>query len=151
MTTETKQKAFSSWYERNKESLKEKRAKKYREDPEYRQAALDRAAKQRASSPRQDVDKDQRFRSIDGKQVEVFRIGKVAEMIGKDEQTIRLWESRGVIPKPSAPGKHRYYTATQVGLLQELCDTIGDSRYDAAASRDALAEKSKKVYMHWRS
>lgn len=151
MTTETKQKAFSSWYERNKESLKEKRAKKYREDPEYRQAALDRAAKQRAAAPRQPADRDQRFRVIDGIQVEVFRIGQVAEMIGRDEQTIRLWESRAVIPKPSAPGRHRYYTAAQVGLLRELCELLGDHRYDAVAIREALAEMSKKVYQNWRS
>lgn len=151
MTTETKQQAFQSWYERNKESMRQKRAEKYRNDPEYRQAALDRAAKQRASTPRTAAEKGQRFRVIDGKSVEVFRIGAVAEMIGKDEQTIRLWESRGVIPAPSAPGKHRYYTATQVSLLKGLCSVLGDNRYDAATCRDALADKSKEVYVNWRS
>lgn len=151
MSKESKQKSFSSWYERNKDDLKKKRAEKYRTDSAYRQAALDRAAKQRASAPRQASERDQRFRLIGGVKVEVFRIGQVAKEISKDEQTIRLWESRGIIPKPSAPGSHRYYTAKQVGLLRELSALLGDHRYDAADVRESLSEMSKKIYQYWRS
>lgn len=149
MTTEPKNKAFASWYERNKEALKKKRAEKYRNDPEYRKAALERAAQQRAKTPRQPSERDQRFRLIGGVKVEVFRIGQVAKEISKDEQTIRLWESKGIIPRPTASGSHRYYTATQVGLMQQLSDLLEDQRYDAPGLKDAVAAMTQKIKENW--
>lgn len=149
MTTQEKRSPFSKWYESNKEKLAQKRAAKYKADPDYRQKALERSAKQRANNPRPKVTDERHFREINGQQVEVFRIGVVAARIGRDEQTIRLWEDKELIPKPTAPGKHRYYTQHQVALMRELAETIGFSRYDAVIRRAAITEKSQFIHSQW--
>lgn len=149
MATDNRRQSFSKWYDGNKDKLSQKRATKYKTDPAYRQAALDRSAKQRKENPRPKQTVEQHFREINGQTVEVFRIGTVASQIGRDEQTIRLWEERGLIPKPTAPGKHRYYTRQQVSLMRELAETIGFSRYDAVIRRAATEAKSQHIHSQW--
>lgn len=150
MTTENRRASFSTWYEANKEKLAQKRAEKYRTDPEYRAKALERAARQRSDNPRPKRESESSVRVINGVQREVFRIGSVAQIIGRDEQTIRLWEDRGVIPKPTAPGKHRYYTSHQISLLQMLCGVLGNHRYDSAQIRAALEQQKQIIFSHWK-
>lgn len=150
MSAEKRKASFGQWYEANKEKLAQKRAEKYRTDPDYRAKALERAARQRSDNPRQRRDTDSSVRVINGELREVFRIGTVAEAIGRDEQTIRLWEERAIIPKPSAPGKHRYYTSHQISLLQMLCGVLGTHRYDSVQIRAALEQQKTVIFSQWK-
>ena len=64
-----------------------------------------------------------------------FRINRVAETTGIPEATLRAWERRYHVPKPSrTPSGYRIYSAddvAQVRKMRELCDA-GISPADAA-------------------
>ncbi len=64
-----------------------------------------------------------------------FRINRVAETTGIPEATLRAWERRYQVPKPSrTPSGYRLYSAddvAQVRKMRELCDA-GVSPADAA-------------------
>lgn len=151
MNAEARKASFSKWYANNKEKLAKARSDKYHSDPEYRQKALESAARYREKASRDtEAVEPQHFRDIDGVRREVFRIGAVAALIGRDEQTIRLWESRGVIPKPSAPGIHRYYTEHQVSLLKGLCAELGSNRYDAPSVQEGLDRQRSIIFSNWK-
>ena len=64
------------------------------------------------------------MKTVGGKLVRVYRLGEVASMIGRSQQTIRKWEAEGYIPKPIVNSAHRFYTDNQVGLMYELADLI---------------------------
>lgn len=75
---------------------------------------------------------------INGEQVELFTIGEVAKAIGRKPVTIRMWESRGWIPRANyrtpkpigqqVPGKEvkgrRLYTRSQVEFLAKAVDSF---------------------------
>lgn len=76
-----------------------------------------------------------------------FRINRVAETTGIPEATLRAWERRYHVPKPSrTPSGYRLYSAddvAQVRKMRELCDA-GVSPADAA-KEILLARKSDKA------
>lgn len=53
----------------------------------------------------------------------VYPIGIVSEMIGVTEQTIRLYEKRGLI-SPVRKNKHRYFSDNDVAWLMCIRDAI---------------------------
>ncbi|HIJ59098.1 MAG TPA: MerR family transcriptional regulator [Nitrospirae bacterium] len=53
----------------------------------------------------------------------VYTIGIVSEMIGVTEQTIRLYEKKGLI-KPARRNKHRYFSDNDVAWLMCIRDAI---------------------------
>jgi DNA-binding transcriptional MerR regulator len=87
---------------------------------------------------------------VAGNNKEVFRIGKVAEMIGRSDQTIRDWEETGIIPKPIVQSAHRYYTQSQVIMLRELADVISLLRSTSRKDLDSVvAVKSAEIHSKW--
>ena len=142
------QEAYQRWYQRNSATYNESRKQKYASDPEVRQAYLERQARYRKSNPRNPAS-GQHFRKIKGAEVEVFRIGTVAEMIGRTEQIIRIWERDERIPKPTVPGRHRYYTQTQVKLMVEFADLLTQVRYDKKIREVAVPKKVLQIKALW--
>ena len=106
---------YQRWYERNKEKFNEKRRKRYQQDPKYRKRQQKYLAesRSRARSRRQAPVPDGRL-----------SVRAVAEEIGRDVQTIRAWEQRGLIPKSVNERGHRVYTEHQLKLLKDLRDYL---------------------------
>lgn len=140
--------AYRKWYLAHKTEFNRQRAVKYAEDAAARKKAQDRQKVYRDSKPRNPTP-GQQFRVIKMKHVEVFRIGPVAEMIGRDEQTIRSWERKGLIPKPIIKSVHRYYTPHQIVLLREFGDLSLLVRWDSKIRAEAIATKSKQIKAQW--
>ncbi len=46
-TTQTQTETYKKWYENNKQSFAERRKQRYRDDPEYRKKAVERAREYR--------------------------------------------------------------------------------------------------------
>lgn len=142
-------KSFSKWYETNKDGFNVRRKQKYHSDPEYREKVIQRQREARKKNPRPSTASDKHYRTINGDQVEVFRIGHVVEAISRSEKTIRTWESEGLIPAPSIEGKHRYYTQEQVSLLKEFSELMEQVRYDKALREFAIQKKSGEIHEKW--
>lgn len=149
MASDNGKTAYRKWYQSNKQAFNAKRKAKYHSDPEVREKAINNAKKYRESNPREKEEKH--FREINGKQVEVFRIGATAEFIGRSEQSIREWQRKGWIPPCTIDSDHRYFTIKQIKLLQEFADFVSQVRYDRAIRELAIKKKSSELYMKWGS
>lgn len=148
-TTE-KGRSFSDWYFDNKERLSIKRKEMYQKNDEYRKANNERSARWRKEHPAPSRAGESRFKKIGEDTVEVFRITAVSQMIGRSDQTIRGWESEGVIPKPLIDSKHRYYTKKQIMLMRELAELIDLVRYEGRELlKTAIQTKSVDIHKQW--
>ena len=140
--------AYDKWYKANRIAYNKARRDKYNSDKDARDKAV---KKQRDYRVRTAGVPKMHFRKLNGKKVEVFRIGEVSKAVGRDEQTIRKWEKAGIIPPPSVEGTHRYYTLKQINLMTEVADLIDQLRSpkNHAALQIALEKKSKEVLAKW--
>ena len=84
-----------------------------------------------ATSERQDGDRVSRSRRTDGKADRargVYMISIAAELAGMHPQTLRIYESRGLIRPKRSPKNTRLYSQEDVELLrriQELTNELG--------------------------
>ena len=120
----TKKTGFARWYEENREAHNAARRKRYKSDKAYREEINLKAAEYRRENPAPSRAGLSSMKTVGGKLVRVYRLGEVAKMIGRSQQTVRKWEAEGYIPKPSITSAHRFYTDHQVKLLSELADLI---------------------------
>lgn len=140
---------FKDWYSANKEQLLAKRRARYSSNPEARALAQQAAKEQRGNNPRTSTAGQPLHKLINGEQVEVYRIGKVAEMVGRTEQVIRNWEKKKWIPEPRVDATHRYYTKNQVKILREFALLIDQVRYQPAIRTMTINNKSIEVWSSW--
>jgi MerR family transcriptional regulator/heat shock protein HspR len=63
----------------------------------------------------------------DKKDMPLFTIGIVAELIGITDQTLRLYEKQGLI-KPSRRNKNRYYSENDIKWLTCIRDLIHNKK-----------------------
>lgn len=142
---------FSKWYEANKVGFNAERKAKYHSDPAYREAVLDRQRNARRSNPRPSVSTEKLYRDVNGEQVQVFRMGHVSQVINRSEKTIRAWESAGIIPTPTIPGKHRCYTQGQLALLKHFSAVMDQVRYNNSLREIAVQAASANLHNEWES
>lgn len=140
---------FKKWYDANKAEFNRKRKERYAADPERREQAITRQREYRRNNPTRS--RATSTRMVNGKAREVFRIGAVAEHIGRTEQVLRLWESKNLIPKPTVKSAHRYYTAMQVALLKGLAEVMDEVRYKPSIREEAISKQSSVVHSLWES
>lgn len=142
-------KDYKDWYQENKAALSAKRKERYNSDPEYRQAIIDRQRAQRASNPARKSD-GVIFKLVGGVDRRVYRIGDMSEMAGVPLDTLRSWERKGIMPKPSVGGVHRYYTQSQIELVALIATTLKEVRYKPAPIRkQATTTVVTKVAALW--
>ena len=140
--------AFAKWYQKNKDAFNAKRKKQYQEDPAVREKVLARQRVYRVAV-KDDPSRVAHVRKAGNVEKTVYRIGHVAEQIGRDEQVIRIWERRGWIPKPTVSSSHRYYTVHQIELLRQFAAQIDQVRYKAGVRRVAILKASMEVHALW--
>lgn len=141
------QNSFKKWYHENKVLFNAKRKAKYASDKDMREKAVLRQREYRKNNPARL--KSENTRVVGGREQPVYRIGAVAEAIGRTEQVVRLWEANGIIPKPTVPGTHRYYTQEQVDLLKGLAQVFDEVRYKPMIRAAAISKKSSEVHLLW--
>ncbi len=135
--TESQAQYNRRYYLRHKDRIKKQRDARYQHDEEYKQGILRRRAKQRefekkerrrakekALPKNQRGPKRMRVTLPDGTKhiTGMFTLGQAAYLIGVSGQTIRKWESQGVLPPTTyrTTGKHRLYTVHQVEVIQRV-------------------------------
>lgn len=126
MTERARQRSsFNAWYDRNAASYNAERKRRYHEDPEIREEARLAAANYRKRVAEGGVE-------LPALRGGLYTSARVAALLGISTQTLRNWEARGMIPKPTLPGKHRLYTKRQVELLSALIAAETRSEFEIA-------------------
>lgn len=129
---------YQRWYSKNKESFNRKRRERYAVDQEYRDKmiALVKASRRNTESKRQEG---------------VLTLGKLAEYVDKSSQTLREWESIGLIPRSVDSNGYRVYRQDQADLIKVLSDAMTEARYNRAVQwkvEQAKAELWEKWNAH---
>lgn len=142
--------AFGRWYERNGGKLNEKRKNRYDSDPEYRARQIENARKNRANRASKVKEASAPvYKLIGGEKVVVYRIGDLAERAGVTPQTIRKYESTGVIPEPTVGSSHRYYTANQVNLVCSMVQALAGLPLHSKERAEVMAAKVNEIHNKW--
>ena len=133
------------YYEKHRELLNQKRRKKYLTDPEFaeRQRARSRQAMKRMREARKEARKNgvsTRRQSgprmyevtINGekREVRMYHIGALAQLLGRRVKTLYTWEKKGVLPKAMFrdTAKRRMYTEDQVvGLVEAFNEVVSNA------------------------
>jgi hypothetical protein len=101
------------------------------------------------------------YYQVRGERVAFYTVGEVAKALGRNPGTLRMWESKGVIPVPKfrtsppegsqIPGKpskgRRLYSRTQVELLLYAVEHFGLNKA-RGQNADWVAFK-KYIHTHW--
>lgn len=135
--------SYRLWYERNKSKLSEKRKEKYKNNFEYREKVKKKArdyyrekkakgvARRRAKN-KGIVEKNGKF---------YYTISYVGKAIGRSVSTLRMYESKKIIPGPKEvdPRGWRLYSGKQLSLL-----TTAFGMYDNGSSIKILSKLWEK-------
>lgn len=132
------------WYGENRDDYNALRRQRYAEDKEARKKARERAARYRNAKP--PIERTL-TRELNGKVVEVFSTGQVAEAMGRTPQMLRNWENADMIPPSSFPDKHRLYTKRQVRMLVSLESIISTNR--GSWSHPKVKAKVRSIVKRW--
>ena len=54
-----------------------------------------------------------------------LKVGDVAKSLGVSDQTIRNWESKGILKSVRTPGGHRRFREMEVEALRQKIETSG--------------------------
>lgn len=102
---------FKTWYQKNKQSLSEKRKERYKNDPEYRAKALERRKAQIERTPKLRDSKPEIY---------AFSFNAVAEELGVSAWRLRNWRENSYYPEPYKHGRELWFTQQQVYLLKDV-------------------------------
>jgi len=130
--------SWDAWYEANKDRLSEKRAKRYREDPEYRAKALARSRQQRETK-KQPV--------TDG---HTLSFNDMATTLGITVWVLREWRRKNYFPEPYRREGRLWFKPEQTALLQTLQTFFQTHGIRVGeAKRSALENVVQLVYANW--
>lgn len=131
----------------HKDRLSAMKKDRYRNDPSYREAAIQRAAKQRAVK-RKLLGGPGRVYRVNSKGLRIVctRIGRVAENLGVPWRYLDSLERRKLIP-PSNYGKYRVYDDHQVRLIELLVKCLKSNGGRSKAPE--VLKTSKRVCKDW--
>lgn len=101
------------WYVKNREQYNAARREKYRE----RATQAKPTVKKMKPNPEA---YETVVREINGKTTIGYSTSYVASRLGRTPQMLRSWEKDGYLPRAIFPDSHRYYSETQIGLIEEL-------------------------------
>jgi len=110
--------ACRKWYNTNKDIYNKKRRLKYHSDSVYRAKIIAKRMERVVSTKNSNPQKV--YRQVQGQVVRVYRITEAAKLVGVMDHTLRGWEKRGFIPKPTIKARQRMYTLSQVSLIKKV-------------------------------
>jgi hypothetical protein len=137
---EKKATAFGKWYEKNKQSLSEKRKQRYNSDPAYRATQLERKRKQ---------DEAKKSLRVPIDPIYTHTVAELATAVGVSEWTIRDWRAKGYYPSPYMHGRAHYFTDAQVNILTDFKEFLsGGSGVHRTAME--VSDKVSLIYLNWK-
>lgn len=142
---------FNRWYDKNKEAHNAKRREQYKKDPEVREKARNRAKQTRESGVNSTGLVKEVTRKWNGVTVTCYPISSAGTLIGRNSQTIRVWEWSEYIPKPIFDEAHRLYTKAQIELLKELSAFTTAHKGAALATNVDFVKLVKSIQERWSS
>lgn len=127
---------FKKWYEGNKAVLSEKRKKRYREDPAYRQQVKDRAASRRASLKKTKTPANGMSAS------------EVCDILEISRWTLNRWKNEKYFPVYVLDGHG--FTQNQVQLLTLLKQFFSQyPKKAASANQEKLTDIVSAIHHNW--
>ena len=133
--------SWDQWYAENKARLSVKRAKRYREDKEYREAALRRGRQQRKKKT-----------SPDDAQGAAYTVAfnEMARKLGITVWVLREWRRKDYFPEPYHRDGRLWFKPEQFYLLGQLLAFFeAHGSRVGEAKRKALEETVTLVYSNW--
>lgn len=132
---------FADWYEKNKEALLKKRKLKYRINREFRDSMKERAK----DYYEQNLKKDHPRTIMIVKGKKYLTIGGLAQIIKRNEQTIREYHKSGIIPETDRGNERgwRIYSIPRARVIKKAFDLFG------AGELKALKEVGEYIYERW--
>lgn len=131
--------SWDAWYAKNKKRLAEKRAKRYREDVQYREAALERSRAQREHKVKVPV---QYEHSVS--------FTEAAERLGVSVWVLREWRRKNYFPEPHRRDGRMWFTPSQVAGLDYVADHFRQwGARGADKHKKALEGLVELVYANW--
>lgn len=100
--------SWDEWYSKNRTRLSEKRARRYREDAAYRQAALDRSRQQRMT------------KKVPITDAHTVSFNDAAQELGVTVWVLREWRRKNYFPEPYRRDGRMWFSTPQVEWLQLL-------------------------------
>lgn len=167
VTPEKQSEYNSRYYLKNKERIREIRKKRYQEDVEYRERIkeqskirksneiAERKALNGGKTPRRGLAPATEFLITVGNEdrtVLMIASGQLAASLGRKPQTIRLWETKGIIPKAmyrSTKGD-RLYTEFQAKQILAIYQKAIQEFGKLAATRIATTNFPSEVKALWK-
>ncbi len=143
-TSENAKAQNRKWYGENREDYNALRRQRYKNNKEARDKARNRAARYRSED--HTIERTL-TRELNGKTVEVFSTGQVAEAMGRTPQMLRNWENANLIPPSSFPDKHRLYTKAQMRMIVSLENIIGTNK--GSWSNPKVKAKVRAIAKRW--
>ncbi len=140
--------AYKKWYAANKEQFNEDRRKRYKKDKSYRERALENTRTYRRCGTDKPLE-EKMYRKFNDKKVEVFRISKASELVGRSIQTLRQWEAAGVIPYSVFDEGHRLYTKKQIALMKRVVTLYNKYRHNTKRFPVELEKMKVLVQNKW--
>jgi hypothetical protein len=141
MAQQKKPSPFCRWYEKNenKQRLSEKRKKRYAEDPEYRQRALEASRRRRQGKPNLPRPADAQI-----------SFAEAAERTGRSVPTLHVWRRKKYFPEPKHYGGRLCFNENQVLQLTKLKEVIRVYRNRRGnVKRGALKEAVSLIAANW--
>ncbi len=140
------QQKFQKWYKKHRTARNEQRRQRYAEDEDFREQERERVRAYKAKNAPKGPRKT--YRTLDGEDVIVVRIGQAAELAGTTPDTIRHYEAEGLIPISTwADEPQRLYTKAQCKLIKRLVDLRRKTR--ASASNPKVAALVVEIFDRW--
>lgn len=136
---------FREWYSDNREAYNKLRRERYKRNKEQQKKARDRAEQRRRLGIKSVSDPIEK--EVNGDLITCYPISYIADQLNKDPQAVRNWETRGIIPKPTIPGAHRFYTEKQFGFLLMLGEILEIKPYELR--KEPYAKLQKLITEDW--
>lgn len=158
------------YYKTHQGKLKEAKASRYRDDPEYRAEALRRAKEQKARAKKERARTPPASRkkgplkprifdiTVGGATLEIlmFSGGQLGKRLGRKTQAIRMWEKKGILPEAMYRDPNtgaRLYTEDQVqALIKALKQAVkndGEQLVKTRISRTIFPGLAQEIWDQW--
>jgi hypothetical protein len=134
-----KESNYRKWYLKNKEAVSEKRKKRYAQDAEYRQRALEGSRRTRRGEQSLPIPPDT-----------PISFAEAAARTGIGVSTLHEWRRKKYFPEPKLHSGRRWFSEKQVLLLKNLKEFLskyGKRRWNVKQER--LNEVTASISTNW--
>jgi DNA-binding transcriptional MerR regulator len=120
---------YKNWWRENRERVLKHRKERYQNDSKYREAIVRRSKRQTRDNK---INKQyatkcfvplkirELFINVNGHNTRVYSFNLLSRVINKVKSCISGWERKGWIPKAYRINGNRFYTASQILLVEEV-------------------------------